>query len=360
MSLAQRSRELIVRRQLPLNAEPPLRLVASAMLTPRGSFFIRSHGTIPELDADRHRLRIGGHVRKPLDLTLPEVKGLFPSYTVAATLQCAGNRRDELAAVDAVDGLKWQQGAIGNAEWTGVRLADLLRAAECQESGRHVAFASVDEVDLEGARFPFGGSIPITKALAPEVLIAYEMNGMPLAPEHGFPLRTVVPGYIGARSVKWLGEISVQEEPSTNYFQQKDYKLLPADMDLESLDWSAGFSLGEIHVNSAICVPLDGAEVPAGEVAFRGYAISGGGRTIERVELSANGGRTWSRAELVRQGPWAWTLWRAQLALPAGRQEIIARAWDSAAQTQPEQLEAVWNCKGYANNAWHRIEVTAR
>jgi sulfite oxidase len=222
-----------------------------------------------------------------------------------------------------------------------------------------VAFASADEVVMGDVRISFGGSIPLAKALGPEVLIAYEMNGAPLTPEHGFPLRVVVPGYIGARSVKWLTGIRVQESPSDNYFQQHDYKMLPAGSDPDAMDGS-GVMLGELPVNSAICTPPDGAELDRGPVLIQGYAIVGGGRTVGRVDISADGGKSWRKAELDARGPWAWALWKAEFDLPPGPAALIVRAWDSAAQTQPEQLETVWNSKGYMNNAWHRVAVRVR
>ena len=190
------------------------------------------------------------------------------------------------------------------------------------------------------------------------MLIAFAMNGEPLSPEHGFPLRVVVPGYIGARSVKWLTCIEIAAEPSPNYFQQNDYKLLPAGMHADEAPEDVGVMLGELPVNSAVLTPLDGAELRRGATAVRGYAVAGSGRTVGRVDVSTNGGATWQKAELEGNGPWTWTLWKAEVELAPGPTEIVVRAWDSAAQTQPERLETVWNAKGYMNNAWHRIAVT--
>jgi sulfite oxidase len=350
--------KLLLRSETPLNAEPPLSLLAGVPITPLEAFFIRTHGTVPRIAASEHRLTIRGRVRTPLSLSIDQIRREFPAATVLATLLCAGNRREELNAVGAVAGTGWQQGAVGNAEWRGARLADVLARAGCDPGDLHVAFASADEVVMGDAVTFFGGSIPLAKALAPEVLLAYEMNGEPLTPEHGFPLRAVVPGYIGARSVKWLTGICVQEQPSENYFQQHDYKLLPAACGPESVNWGAGVMLGELPVNSAILIPADGARLERGKLTVEGYAMVGGGRAIGRVDVSMDGGATWREALLDRNGPWAWALWRADMELPPGRTEIVVRAWDSAAQTQPERLETVWNSKGYMNNAWHRIAVT--
>jgi sulfite oxidase len=348
---------LILRSEHPLNAEPPLALLAGRMVTPQELFFIRTHGNVPLLDPGRHRLRVTGRVARPLDLSLADLRDGFDAHRIGATLLCAGNRRVELNAVEAVAGTNWRQGAVGNAQWTGVRLSDILERAGAEHGDLHAVFSAADEVTIRGERSSFGASIPLMKALAPEVLVAYAMNGEALTPEHGFPLRVVVPGYIGARSVKWLTRISIDDGPSDNYFQQNDYKLLPLGTDPDKADWSVGVMLGELPVNSAILAPADGAKVAGSGFVVEGYAMVGGGRSIGRVDLSADGGRTWLTAELDTCDAWSWTLWRATVELPRGPAELVVRAWDSAAQTQPERLETVWNLKGYMNNAWHRIAI---
>ena len=154
----------------------------------------------PRLDAGTYRLAVGGRVRDRLDLSLDDLRARFEHHTVVATMQCAGNRRADLHRARPVSGDPWEVGAIGNAAWTGVRLADILRAAGADEDpSRHVAFAAHDVIDLKGEHFRFGVSIPVAKALAPEVLVAWAMNGDALAPEHGYPLRLVVPGFAGIR-----------------------------------------------------------------------------------------------------------------------------------------------------------------
>ncbi len=165
-------------------------------------------------------------VAAPLDLSVADLKARFAPVTVTAVMQCAGNRRADMLAVAPVSGDPWAPGAIGNAEWTGVRLADVLRAAGIDaDDGRHVAFESHDRIADTDTRF--GASIPLAKALAPETLLAFAMNGEPLAPEHGHPLRVVVPGFAGIRSPKWLARITVQDRPSDNPMQADDYKLFP-------------------------------------------------------------------------------------------------------------------------------------
>ncbi len=365
MPAAEKSSALIVKSQDPFNAEPPPERLLGSVVTPTPYFFVRNHGDIPELDAARHRLQLHGLVKRPLSLSLDDLRTSFRSYRVTAVLQCAGNRREELAAHTPIPGeLPWGAGAVGAAEWTGVRLADVLGAAQLEERAEarparfHVHLTGLDRVERQGRSFGFGGSIPLEKALQPEVLLAYEMNGEPLAPEHGHPLRLVAPGYIGARSVKWLGEVSVQDRPSENYFYARAYRLFPAWESAESVDWSGGIGLGEMVVNSVICLPAPGERLARGPLQVRGYALSGGGRRVERVDLSLDGGRTWQAARLGEAvGPWAWRFWSAEVELPAGEAELVSRAWDSAANSQPESIAQVWNFKGYMNNAWHRVRV---
>lgn len=345
----------------PLNAEPPRELLLRSFRTPAELFYVRNHGNIPEVDAFTYRLLVRGLVERPLELSMDALRTRFTEVEVTATLECAGNRRRELMDIDPVDGEPWREGAIGTAAWSGVRLRDVLEEAGCDARAKHVAFTSLDSVEQDGDRFAFGASIPLDKAQRPEVILAYAMNGAPLPKLHGHPLRVVVPGYLGARSVKWLASINLQEEPSDNYFQQKAYKLLPPDMDAAHIDWKQGLTLGELPVNAAICVPTDGAVVTAGPLEVRGYAFAGGGRAIERVEISLDAGEHWRTAELEEAGDgFSWRLFRAQVEVTRGEVELIVRAWDAAAQTQPSNPEETWNAKGYVNNAWHRVRVTAR
>ncbi len=350
---------LTVRAEMPFNAETPLGLLRQRFVTPEGLFFVRNHATVPDVDSARYRFSVSGLVQRPLSLSLDEIRHAFPTTTVTATLQCAGNRRTDLLAIAPIPGeVPWDAGAIGNAEWTGVALREILQAAGVRPGARHAAFTGLDQIGKDGHAFGFGGSIPMAKALSEEVLLAYEMNGELLTPLHGFPLRVIVPGYIGARSVKWLAEITVQDQPSTNYFQAHAYKLFPPHVGPETVDWATGLSLGESPVNAVICCPADGEVVQAGPVLVQGFAIAGGGRTIERVDLSTDDGDTWVTAHLVGDPhPWSWRFWEGEVNLVPGPARIAARAWDSAAQTQPEDVRKIWNFKGYMNNAWHRVAL---
>ncbi len=352
---------LLVRSAHPYNAEtPPDRLLASS-LTAQADFYVRSHGDIPRLDPATHRLRVGGQVKTPLDLSMAELQERFPARSVTAVLQCAGNRRADLQAVRPTAGDPWAAGAIGNAEWTGVALADVLRAAGAEtDAALHVAFESRDIIEIpEEGRFAYGVSIGMAKATAPETLLAHTMNGEALAPEHGFPLRAVVPGYAGVRSPKWLAAITVQDRPSDNHMQQRDYKLLPPGVTEDTVDWQQGVTIDAMPLTSAICRPAEGAMLDAGRVALQGYAVATA-RAVARVDVSADGGRTWVQAELAHDpaAPWSWTLWRIEMDLPRGRHELAVRAWDSAGQTQPALPDDVWNFKGYLSTAWHRVHVS--
>jgi sulfite oxidase len=350
--------DTLVRQDRPFNAGPPQQHLRR-FVTPIEHFFVRNHGDVPHVDPESYRLVLNGMLKKPLFISLEELKRL-PKVAVKATLQCAGNRRLEMMAVRPIPGeLGWGEEAVSTAEWKGVPLRDLLAAVEPLPEARHAAFSACDETERHGHRFTFGGSIPLDKALSPEVLLAYEMNGVDLPPVHGGPLRVVVPGYIGARSVKWLSAITLQDAPSDNYFQTKAYRLFAPQVNHDNVDWDQGLMLGPFNVGSAITSPVEGETLPAGPVAVRGFAYAGE-REVARVDVSTDGGRTWTTAALAPEhSRWAWRFWEARLDLPAGRHEILCRAWDTAAQTQPERPEHVWNFKGYMNNAWHRVRVSA-
>ena len=352
--------DLIVHSTAPFNAEPLPERLAASFLTATRDFYVRCHGDLPEPDGHAHRLVVDGLVDAPLSLSVAELAARFAAHEVEAVLQCAGNRRADLQPVRPTTGDPWGVGAIGNACWSGVRLADVLRAAgAAMADDLHVAFSCLDRCEVDGERFRYGASIPLAKALSPEVLLATGMNGAPLTPEHGYPLRVLVPGYAGVRSPKWLQSITVQRDPSDNHIQQRDYKLLPADETGAPPDWSRGFTIDEMPVNAAICVPARFAALPAGPVETRGWAMASS-RRIVRVDVSCDGGRSWRQAVLQRgASPWSWTLWRITLDLAPGEHELVVRAWDDAGQTQPASPDHTWNNKGYLSTAWHRIPVTA-
>jgi sulfite oxidase len=349
-------RDLIVHEQEPFNAETGLAALAEGPLTATDAFYVRGHGAVPEIDPAAWRLRVHGVVERELHLSLETLREVLPEREVAATLQCAGNRRAGLVAIRDIPGeAPWGPGATGTATWTGVALADVLALAKPRPEAEHVGFDGADLCPEAKPAQRFGGSIPLDKACRREVLLAWAMNGEPLPAVHGAPLRVVVPGYIGARSVKWLERIEVRTRPWQGYFQHVVYRLLPEDGVPAP---GAGMSLGLVALNSDVLSPANGETVAAGPVAVSGYAFAGGDRHVARVDVSIDSGVSWRQAELLEDlGRWAWRQWRITVDLPPGEHEILVRAWDSSAATQPEDEAALWNPKGYVNNARPRIRV---
>jgi sulfite oxidase len=351
----------VVHSEQPLNAEPTLSRLRASFRTAQTDFYVRSHGNIPRQNTASYRLEVDGRVRQPLSLSMDDLQNGFRSRTVSSVMQCAGNRRSDMFQLKPVLGELWGPGAIGSAEWTGAGLNDVLVAAGASETSKfHVAFESLDECEIEGRKFRYGVSIPMTKAVSPEVLLAYAMNGEYLTPEHGAPLRVVVPGFAGVRSPKWLSKITVQDAPSSNYMQAEDYKLFPSKITKQTADPSKGVTIDEMPLNSAICEPASNSKLKSGTTLVRGWAVATG-RSIARVDVSLNGGHHWVQAEIEHDeaAPWSWTFWQIAIELPKGEHELSVRAWDSAGQTQPASVDDVWNFKGYLCSSWHRIRVAA-
>ena len=350
--------DLLVHEEEPFNAETGLQSLDHSPVTSTDAFYVRSHGAVPETDAGSWRLRVDGRVQRELSLSLETLREAFREREVMATLQCAGNRRAGLIAIRDIPGeAPWGPGATGTATWTGVALADVLALAGPLSDTLHVGFEGADMSPEAKPPQRFGGSIPFDKALRPEVLLAWAMNGEPLLAVHGAPVRVVVPGYIGARSVKWLERIELRTEPWPGYFQHVVYRLVPED---ENPGPGVGMPLGLVALNADVFSPVHGGTVTAGPVEVRGYAFAGGDRYVARVDVSLDGGRSWAQADLGEDlGRWAWRQWQITLGLAPGEHEILVRAWDSSAATQPEDEAALWNPKGYVNNARPRIRIRA-
>jgi sulfite oxidase len=360
---SKRGTKLIVRQNSPLNAEPPLGELVEQWITPTPQFYIRNHGPTPRIAAETFRLKIEGLVRKPLSLSLKELSGRFPAADAVATMTCAGNRRYEHSRTKKVGGVQWREGAIGNARWQGVRLSDVLKAAGLKPEAKHAWFDGLDEIDHKGKTIVFGGSIPIEKALAdtkamPGTLLCTQMNGKPLTPEHGAPLRTVVPGYIGARSVKWLGRITVSDRPSPNHYVAEAYKIVTEG---DKLELAEAGPIYTTPLNSVICAPQAGAKLKTGTVRVTGYALPPGrpGRTIARVELSTDNGRTFKPARIASaRREYCWVLWSADVPVSPKTKQLVVRCVDSAGHPQPRTVP--WNMKGYMYNAWHHVPLSVR
>ncbi|CAO3631385.1 unnamed protein product [Cunninghamella blakesleeana] len=365
--------DLIIRKDKPFNAEPTPSNLVKQYITPLTHFFCRSHGPLPILD-DTHTIEIkGSGISTPFTITVQDLKQQFKKKKVVMAMQCAGNRRDGLHKVKNTKGVIWGPGAIGNGLYGGCRLKDVLNSigVNCEIEnlgGLHVAFESVEECEEDKC---YGSSIPLTKALDEfgDVLLAYEMNDQPLTQDHGAPIRVVVPGYIGARSVKFLKSITIQETESNSFFQRNDYKILPSHVENEEQAanyWSKIPSIGEYNVQSYVCDPADGVvnDLTCRQLITQGYALSGGGRTIQRVDVSGDDGKTWVEAKLYQPkidshttNIWGWCLWTANVNVKRNTR-IVSRAVDSAGNIQQEF--PVWNYRGVMNNSWRTIDNTVK
>src|SRR3954464_1235470 len=244
---------LIVHGTDPYNAETGLEALGAGPVTATDAFYVRNHGAVPRAVPEAWRLRVGGLVERELELSLATLREALPERVVTATLQCAGNRRAGLIAIRDIPGeAPWGPGATGTATWSGVALADVLALAGPLPDAAHVGFDGADLCEEAKPAQRFGGSITLAKACRPEVLLAWGMNGEPLEPVHGAPLRVVVPGYIGARSVKWLERIQVRAKPWEGYYQHVVYRLLPEDA---TVGPGLGMPLGIVALNADVLSP---------------------------------------------------------------------------------------------------------
>ncbi|KAJ2905898.1 hypothetical protein MKZ38_003906 [Zalerion maritima] len=415
----------------PRSAETPQDDLADHFLTPTRTFYVRNHMWVPGVnDADKHVLTIQLPDGDEKAYTLAELKAKFKTHRITAALQCAGNRRSHMSEmVGPTNGLQWGVGAISNAEWEGVKLVDVLADAAGAGAGssssmppgpwnqsllfgsdaKHVWFSGLEA---------YGASIPLETAFDPkcDVLLAFGMNGAPLPADHGFPLRALVPGHVAARSVKYLNRVTVAEEESPTQWQRRDYKCFGPNQ-TENLDWDSAPAIQEMPVTSAITrvtinsnVPWrvkgncggtmvktvsrdsnkDGGGKSAGEtggpggggggLSLRGYAYSGGGKEIIRVDVSMDGGQTWQQAQLLdnckkREAvakaagedesckgskSWAWKRWECNTELPSGSPScltLVVKATDETYNTQPQDQASVFNPRGNLATAWQRLTL---
>ena len=327
---------LIVRQSEPVNLETPFGAL-DGFITRNEDFFVRCHFPIPEIPRDKWRLKIRGQVEHPAELTWDDLRDL-PHVSVTATIECAGNGRVFLTP--KVDGAQWERGAVGNAVWTGVRLADVLQRAGLLPSACEVILTGGDRGEIESAPRPGGEihyarSLPIAKAMA-DVVLAWQMNGRDLTPAHGFPLRAIVPGWYGMASVKWLSEITLSEEPFHGYYQSVDYAYWQRSAGQPSL-----VPITELQVKAQIARPGPAEAIPRGEA----YLIRGAAWACEaeivRVELSTDGGQLWHEARLGDASDrHAWRLWEfAWRPERAGRATLMVRATDANGRTQPTRRD---------------------
>ncbi|KAJ2781680.1 hypothetical protein H4R18_002733 [Coemansia javaensis] len=368
----------IVRSREPFNAEARMDGLVDSFVTPTERHFRRNHGPIPNISGAEWTMTVHGVGAGGARVVRLGDLARLPQFEVVAVLECAGNRRDGLQAIKPVNGVTWGAGTASNARWGGCRLRDVLGAAGvptdlCDPfyaTSRHVEFAAYGE-STDDAHY--ASSIPLEWVMNPlnMVLVATRMNGLPLLRDHGFPARIVAPGIIGARWVKWLKYVRVQDSESTCFYQKRDYKILPPIANGANCDefWPRFPALMEMNIQSAVCRPApDEALQPGRPYTARGYALSGGGRAVDRVEVSLDGGATWALADVVANAAaaagsdrdrdwsgrhWSWVLWSFAIASVPPRCTIACRAWDSGGNTQP--AEATWNYRGVMNNSVFRV-----
>jgi sulfane dehydrogenase subunit SoxC len=321
-------------------------------VTPVGLHYLLIHYDIPAVDVGTFELKIGGAIAHPRAFSLDDLRAR-PSVELEVTMECAGNGRALLSPRPLSQ--PWLAEAVGTAAWTGTPLASLLRESAPNEDAVEVVFTGLDRGFEGGQQQVYERSLPLEEALREDVLLAYGMNGGPLLPQHGYPLRLVVPGWYGMTSVKWLTKITVTDRPFRGYQQTDAYRMRSSEDD-------EGTPLDRM-LPRALLIPPGIASFPerhrtveAGPQVIEGRAWSGLA-PIEAVEFSADGGATWAEAELDPSGSrWAWRGWRAQWDATPGNHLLCCRARDEAGNVQPD--EAPWNVGGYANNGIQRVTVT--
>lgn len=314
----------------PENSETPLDRVSS-WVTPNRFFFVRNHFPIPAIDLATWRLTLGGCVERPRDWSYEELSAL-PERTIFSTMECAGNGRSFLTP--HVHGVQWGAGAVGHAEWTGVPLRLLLEQAGIKPGTKEILFEGLDrgrEADHPD-ELHFARSLPLEKAMDRDTLLATRMNGERLEPNHGFPVRLIVPGWYGVASVKWLKGITALDQVFKGYFQTKKYTIRRST----GLDQTETVVVGPMAVKSEIVRPRP--DEPLGLGTNRIFGVAWAGQdAVAKVELSTDGGQSWSEAELLGpQAAYSWTLWEYlwEVAVP-GRYDLLVRATSSRGQVQP-------------------------
>eukprot|EP00980_Cylindrotheca_fusiformis_P004729 scaffold1004_cov105-Cylindrotheca_fusiformis.AAC.12 len=373
-----RHEALMVHSEQPMNAEVPEQLLTKEYLTPSNLFYIRHHHPVPYLtveEAQNFELEIDlGSKYGTKKVSLEDIKKL-PKVKVTATLQCSGNRRGGYNDFARTSGTSWGQGAISNAEWGGVRLRDLIKHLglkeddiDAQEEVQHVRFHAMDGMMA---------SIGIEKAMTPygDVIVAYEMNGKQLPRDHGYPLRVIVPGYAAVRNVKWVQKIELSKEEAEGPWQRGlNYKVLPPGVtDANTVDLKKVPSMTELSVQSGITSVVPEQSVTAAKpgetilVKASGWAYSGGGRNIVRVDVTGDGAQTWKAATLQsgsdqREGrAWAWTFWECEvpaLVQADGSVQVYSKGVDLAFNSQPDSAKHNWNVRGLTNNSWYSKKVS--
>jgi len=376
----------------PFNVEPPLSVLnKTRFITPSCLHYVRNHGACPNIKWEEHTLDIGGPlVKTPMTLSMDQLVAM-PPRELPVTLVCAGNRRKEQNMIRQTIGFNWGPSGVSTNVWKGVMLRDILIQAGVDPlddfEDKHVEFIGVEDLPNKVGPGPFpdepwpklvkyGTSVPLARAMNPayDIIVAYEANGEVLQPDHGYPVRLIIPGYIGGRMIKWLKEINVIPYETKNHYHYHDNRILPphitAEESLKDGWWyRPEYIFNELNINSAISQPdhnetLSIAKSIDKDYEMAGYAYTGGGRKITRVEITLDGGTHWELAELQRKEKptqygmyWCWTWWsfKVKVADLVGCKEVWCRAWDESNNPQP--TNPTWNLMGMGNNQVMRVKV---
>jgi DMSO/TMAO reductase YedYZ molybdopterin-dependent catalytic subunit len=335
---------LIVRSPRPLNLETRLPDLDD-LHTPESVFYVRNNYDGAPVDPAQWSLRIEGEVDNPVVLRMDDLRKL-PMITQEVTLECAGNGR--AFHTPRATGIQWEYGAVGNARWRGVRLADVLALARPRRSGDHVAFDGADKPPTPQAP-DFIRSVPMWKAQEPHTMIALEMFGKPIPHLHGGPARALVPGFVGSASIKWLERIMVLPEEFDGPFMKRGYRAPRAEDEKDT------YSLQSLEVKSLIVKPAADARLPVARTKVSGWAWSGEGE-LTGVDVSTDGGRTWKPAQFVLTWDrYSWRKWEYDWDPRPGAYTLMARATDSLGRIQP--MSRAFNPQGYRWNVIHSVKV---
>ncbi|KAL9643796.1 hypothetical protein ABK040_013211 [Willaertia magna] len=378
------SRLIRLTGSFPMNAEPPSTELMKSLITPTPLHYVRNHGAVPKLEWDTHRVIVTTNIigstdllKKSVEFTMDEIANMS-SIRIPVTITCDGNRRKELNMIKHSKGFNWGACATSTAYWRGVRVSELLQKCDIDsKKAKYLWFEGADEL----VKGNYGTSIPYEIACDPtcDIILAYEMNDEKLHPDHGFPIRVIIPGMVGGRMVKWLKKIIISEEESDNYYHWHDNKVFPQSVDFSSVDrfWmKSEYTLYEMNINSVITHPVHGERIRidyqkqqnlSSHYTIKGFAYSGGGRRINRVEVSLDKGSSWDLCDLkflhdeesIRHGikTWVWCHWEINLHMwrLLRAEEIVVRAWDRSCNTQPR--DPSWNVLGMMNNCWYNVKI---